>query len=450
MGWFSRGKAPAVERGRTTVRRAQTIDSWERDVVGRLTGYIPVRGDLDLYDVMRSLSPIIDVAIIKLVRLIGDFRLDGMGNPKLQEALNNIKRSINVGWFSTGFDAFLSQMADSTLAKGFAVGEMVPDALLSGVDRLKVARANDFRFMDKDGKLIMGQMDKNGFQAVELAKPSMIYYMAFDLRDGHPQGVSMMNCLPSVVRTMLRIQQAIDSTTWRIGDPTFLILETAGTNQTDKDLKAALGNHLDGLQEAMLTRKAGGLMDLAFGAAPEGKIEVNVLGADAQLPNMEVPTKITMEQIVARFLLPPFMYGLSWSTTERMAKEQSDMLTSQIWSWRSVIDPIIERIFSTALILQGFNGAKWQHEWNPVNLQDDQKTAVARKMNADAQKSEIDARLQLLDAALITTDSFVGYLIDEGIETEESIKSAGGIDTVAKNYLDAKGTRIAVMLTRSM
>ena len=37
------------------------------------------------------------------------------------------------------------------------------------------------------------------------------------------------------------------------------------------------------------------------------------------------------EQIVSRLGIPPFMLGLSWSSTERMSSEQSDMLTSEIW-----------------------------------------------------------------------------------------------------------------------
>jgi len=156
-----------------------------------------------------------------------------------------------------------------------------------------------------------------------------------------------------------------------------------------------------------------------------------------------------MEQIVARTGLPPFMFGLSWSTTERMAKEQSDMLTSEVWARRSRLDPIIEQIFTTALLLNGLNGVSWSHEWYPVNLQDDEKTARARLQNATAQQKEIDSRLSLLDAALITPESFVEYLVVNGLESEESVKAAGGTDAIAKSYMEAKGARLAVMLSRA-
>ena len=450
MNFFKRGKAANPVQS-MTARRAQTIDPWQRDVIGRLSGAIAVRGNLDLYDLIREVSPVLDVAILKLVQLIGDFRLDAMGNTRAQEVLDATKKQVRVGWIDGGFNSFLTQMTDSAIAKGFGIGELVPDALLSGVDRLKVARANDFRFMvDDDGKLSLGQMDRFGFKPVEMADQSLIYYLAFDLRDGHPQGVSMLNSLPAVVKTIMRIQNAIDSTAWRIGDPTFLILQMAGDGQSGDDLKTDLGEKASDLQETMLTRKAGGLMDLGFGYAPNGKLEVKVLGGDATLPDLTVPTKITMEQIVARTGLPPFMFGLSWSTTERMAKEQSDMLTSEVWTRRSRLDPIIERVFTTALLLNGLNGVKWQHEWDPVNLQDDEETARARLQNATAQQKEIDARIALLDAGLITPDAFVEYLVVNGIESEESVKAAGGVDEIAKKYLDAKGTRIAVMLSRSI
>ena len=219
MNLFKMGKAPAEKSTlRTAVRRAQTIDPWQRDVIGRLSGAIAVRGNLDLYDLIREVSPVLDVAILKLVQLIGDFRLDAMGNTRAQEVLDATKKQVRVGWIDGGFNSFLTQMTDSAIAKGFGIGELVPDALLSGVDRLKVARANDFRFMvDDDGKLSLGQMDRFGFKPVEMADQSLIYYLAFDLRDGHPQGVSMLNSLPAVVKTIMRIQNAIDSTAWRRG-----------------------------------------------------------------------------------------------------------------------------------------------------------------------------------------------------------------------------------------
>jgi len=448
---FWKSKAPAGRTTtRTTFRRAQTIDPWQREVISRLSGAIEVRGSLDLYDLMREVSPVLDVAIIKLVQLIGDFRLDAMGNTRAQEVLEATKKQVRVGWVDSSFNSFITQLADSAIAKGFGIGELVPDSLLKGVDRLKVARANEFRFMvDGDGKLSLGQMDRYGFKPVEMADQSLIYYLAFDLRDGHPQGVSLLNSLPAVVKTIMRIQHAIDSTAWRVGDPTFLILQMAGDGQNGDDLKADLGAKAADLQEAMLTRKAGGLMDLGFGYAPNGKLEVKVLGGDAELPDLTVPNKITMEQIVARTGLPPFMFGLSWSTTERMAKEQSDMLTSEVWTRRSRLDPIIERVFTTALLLNGLNGVKWQHEWDPVNLQDDEETARARLQNATAQQKEIDARIALLDAGLITPDAFVEYLVVNGIESEESVKAAGGVEAITKSYQDAKGTRIAVMLSRS-
>jgi len=57
MNLFKMGKAPA-ERStlRTAVRRAQTIDPWQRDVIGRLSGAIAVRGNLDLYDLIGETS----------------------------------------------------------------------------------------------------------------------------------------------------------------------------------------------------------------------------------------------------------------------------------------------------------------------------------------------------------------------------------------------------------
>ncbi len=453
MGFLQRLKGalpagPASGSSRSTVRRAQVRDPWEREVFGRLTGHIEVKGNLDLYDLIRELSPILDVAILKLVRLLGSFRLDALGNSAAQKVLDETMQRVPVGWFGGGFDTFMSQLADSALAKGFGVGELVPNALIAGIDRLKVARANDFRFMPMDGRLVLGQLDTMGFKAVELEDPGFIYYLAFDQRDGHPQGVSMLASLPASVRTMLRIQRAIETSAWRTGDPTFLILEQAGKTQSDEALQRSINLHLDDLEAVMASRRSGGLMDLGFGYANDGKLEVKVLGADARLQDVTVPTRVTMEQIVARTGLMPFMFGLSWSTTERMAAEQADMLASEIWSWRTKLSPIIERVFSTALTLAGHTGAKWKFEWDPVNLQDAEKTANARLAGAQALEKEVAARLQLLDAGLVSVDSFIDWLIENNLEDEAGIKQAGGREAVAKHYSETRGVRIAVALAR--
>lgn len=44
----------------------------------------------------------------------------------------------------------------------------------------------------------------------------------------------------------------------------------------------------------------------------------------------QVPVRQILEQLVARTGIPPFLLGLSWSSTERMSAQQADLMTSEI------------------------------------------------------------------------------------------------------------------------
>ena len=45
--------------------------------------------------------------------------------------------------------------------------------------------------------------------------------------------------------------------------------------------------------------------------------------------------------------IPPFLLGLSWSSTERMSAQQADLLTSEITALRRTLEPAVERICET-------------------------------------------------------------------------------------------------------
>ena len=67
-----------------------------------------------------------------------------------------------------------------------------------------------------------------------------------------------------------------------------------------------------------------------------GDVEIKVIGADGQILDSEVPVRQILEQLVAKTGLPPFLLGLSWSSTERMSKQQADLLTSELWTHPAV------------------------------------------------------------------------------------------------------------------
>jgi ABC-type ATPase with predicted acetyltransferase domain len=95
--WFK--KKPKAANTKPLVAAAgkpQTRDYYD-NLFMQFGGYIQLKGSLDVYDMIRELLPICDVAPIKRARLVGDFRLDGLGNKSVQDALDNFYRNVRVG-----------------------------------------------------------------------------------------------------------------------------------------------------------------------------------------------------------------------------------------------------------------------------------------------------------------------------------------------------------------
>ena len=116
-----------------------------------------------------------------------------------------------------------------------------------------------------------------------------------------------------------------------------------------------------------------------------GDVEIKVIGADNQILDSEVPVRQILEQLIARTGIPPFMLGLSWSSTERMSAQQADMMTSEITAIRRTLEPVIERICRLWLRLHGYGGSV-QVEWEDINLQDIVEEARAALYRAQAEQ----------------------------------------------------------------
>ena len=76
-----------------------------------------------------------------------------------------------------------------------------------------------------------------------------------------------------------------------------------------------------------------------------------------------------MEQIITRLGLPPFILGLSWSSTERMSSQQADVLTKEMEAYRMLLNPSIEKICSLWLTLHGYD-TSFEIVWDTITMQD--------------------------------------------------------------------------------
>ena len=116
-----------------------------------------------------------------------------------------------------------------------------------------------------------------------------------------------------------------------------------------------------------------------------GDVDIKVIGADSPVLDSQVPVRQILEQLVARTGIPPFMLGLSWSSTERMSTQQADLLTSEITAIRRSVEPVLYRVAELWLRLHGFDD-RVELEWEDINLQDIVEEAKAQLYQAQAQQ----------------------------------------------------------------
>ena len=116
-----------------------------------------------------------------------------------------------------------------------------------------------------------------------------------------------------------------------------------------------------------------------------GDVDVKVIGADGPILDSQVPVRQILEQLVARTGIPPFMLGLSWSSTERMSTQQADLLTSEVTAIRRSLEPALLRVSELWLRLHGYD-SRAELEWEDINLQDLVEEARADLYRAQAEK----------------------------------------------------------------
>ena len=443
MGGFEwRTGTDAKGSGRESYSSGQIRDSFDDPMMRAIKGYVPNRVNYRLYDTIREAVPFVDVAIVKLVRLIGDFEYETFGDKGLERLLNDFRRKVKVGYYGLGLDDFVYQMSDATFHYGFAVGEAVMRRTVDGIERMVVGDSRTFFFRTGERYLQLAQQVEGGFEAVPMM--DNIYYLTFDRRNGHPQGVSLIYSLIYAAQVLLRVEKSIENLYWRMGDPTFMAMVSGGERTNAEQIKKAITALKDELSRAMKDRRQGKIRDIFGGAPHGGKVEIKTLGSDFTWPEVSPTARIFVEQIVAKTGLPPFMLGLSWSTTERMSKDQNDMIVADTKYRRMQLEPHLEEIHRRLLTLSGRAGARFKIRWKPVNLLDVMEQSRSRYFEAFAQEKEIQNYLALIENGWADEEDIVERIRGDMRYRKAMKRTTGGTDREsARLYLDGKRKRYA-------
>ena len=219
----------------------------------------------------------------------------------------------------------------------------------------------------------------------ELEGQDLILFTPFQPEADHPYGVSLLRSMPFLSGILLKIYQAVGQNWERVGNLRFAVVCKPGEGD---GLSAQERGEIVASEwsAAMRSTRQGAVRDFVA----VGDVDIKVIGADNQVLDSQVPVRQVLEQLIARTGIPPFMLGLSWSSTERMSTQQADMLTSEVWAIRRSLEPVVERICELWLRLHGYGGGV-QVEWEDINLQDQVEEARAALYREQARKLALES-----------------------------------------------------------
>ena len=385
MGLFHKKKEPGGGGLAVQIREGG------RHPFGVLDGYVPLRhGEITLYRTIREAVPIVDAAIWKLIRLAGGVRVT-CGNSRVQEELDWFLQHVNTGRGQRGIQSFLDCYLDSMLTCGRAVGEIVPDRRRRDIAALLCGNVADIEIKEGDTPMefaIWGR-DTGGVMR-ELPRQELLLFTPFQPETDSPYGVSMLRSMPFLTEILLKIYQAMGMNWERMGNVRFAVVYKPGDSPLDQSLVQERSRQIAReWSAAMQAGKNGSVRDFVA----VGDVDIKVIGADNQVLDSEVPVRQILEQLVARTGIPPFLLGLSWSSTERMSTQQADMMTSEITAIRRSLEPVVERICELWLRLHGYVD-KVTVDWEDINLQDlvEEARAELYRQQARTVQMENEAR----------------------------------------------------------
>lgn len=363
-------------------RTSPDIVSVDRCIPGK--NVLPVTIDpleAGLYDRLRGAVPVLDAAIMKIIRLTGGFRVL-CSDEKYQDQLDHFMDSVPVGLTGQSIGTFIDNFLDSLLTYGSAAGEIAVDPGGRRIAGLWNGDVTKLRVTPGDDPFTRNYRIKGaGGTEKTVQHPERVLYTS--LIGGH----SLLRGLPSLSSILLRIYECIGQNFDRAGNVRYAITYKPTGDSGDiihsrERAQQIAREWADGMNSS----RCGQVKDFVA----VGDVDIKVIGAENQLFDTNVPVRQILEQLIAKLSIPPFLLGLTWSSTERMSSQQADILTSELEYYRRLLTPIIAEVGNAFLCSMGVE-AYCSVEWDNINLQDESVLAETRLKNAQA--LEIEMRL---------------------------------------------------------
>lgn len=372
-----------LKRPRPDVAKAVQLRSVATHPFGILSGYVPLGGgETAVYRAVREAVPVIDAAVVKLIRLTGGFSVECPD--KLAEAeLREFLRTVPVGRGQQGLESFLDSYLDSMLTCGRAVGEIVTrgDRDIAAV---LCGNVEDVQVREGDSPLDFVLCTCETGTPAPLPHQELLLFTPFHPDTRSPYGVSLLRGMPFLADILLKIYQCIGLNWERAGNVRYSVVYRPQGDALDKAFAQDRAKQIASeWSNAMQASQNGSVRDFVA----VGDVEIKVIGADGPILDSEVPVRQILEQLIAKTGIPPFMLGMNWSSTERMSTQQADLMTSELTAIRRTLTPVVEKICRLWLRMHGYPDIP-EVVWDTINLQDEVEEAKARLYDAQARQLE--------------------------------------------------------------
>lgn len=346
---------------------------------GALERYTPLcPGETALYRAIREGVPLVDAAIWKLVRLCGGVSAK-CRDSRAQAELDQVWKTVDTGWGQRGVQSFLDRYLDDLFTCGRGLGEIVLTQDGREIAALLCADPEQVEVKEGDSPMDFRLCLRRTGEPEELPWQELLLFTPFQPTGDAPYGVSLLRSMPFLAGILLKIFQATGQNWERAGNLRFAVVCKPGEDEGAfaQERCSQIAGEWSSVMQA---GKAGMVRDFVA----VGDVEIKVIGADSPVLDSEVPVRQILEQLVARTGIPPFMLGLSWSSTERMSTQQADLLTSEITAIRRSVEPVLCRFAELWLRLHSYDD-RVEICWEDINLQDIVEEARAELYRAQAE-----------------------------------------------------------------
>jgi hypothetical protein len=339
------------------------------------------------YEFLREAIPIVDAGINKLVNLDGHIEIEGDNGPIVDE-LKDWIYNVPVNDLQKGLQAFHQNLTGEGFEQGFSLGEFVTNKKRNDIIELRVADSKFIRFArkkDGSGGIDIFQKSDEDTQERVILKDNLIYF-SINNENQNPYGVPLLRSCEFVSQILVTMQNSIKNTWERFGDPSYFLKYKTSSRKDSISLEDRRKKLSTDLNTAVRAKMEGKTADFVTAVDKDSDMTLEIVGAEGNGLEIEMPARHVLEQIVSKIGLPAWMLGLNWNTTQGLSDNEAELILSEVSTRQSAKTPYFYNLCRTLLLLRGRTWKKgdWHLKWAQVNLRDILKQAQARFMDAQA------------------------------------------------------------------